>query len=102
MPDHVHVLLEAHDESSCLTHCIKLWKQRAGYSFRRTHDEYLWQDGYHDRVLRKDEDVLGTAAYILHNPVRRGLAVHWDEYPFSGSDVYSKEQFAEAVQTRTR
>ena len=98
MPDHAHVLLEAQDDTSCLTDCMKLWKQNTGYAFRRTHPEHLWQDGYHDRILRSDEDVLHVAAYILANPLRRGLVTRWDEYPFSGSDVYSKEAIAEAIQ----
>jgi putative transposase len=98
MPEHAHVLLEAQDESSCLADCIKLWKQRTGYWFRRTRGGYLWQDGYHDRILREDEDVLPVVAYILANPVRRGLVARWDEYPFSGSDVYSNEQITEAIQ----
>jgi putative transposase len=28
----------------------------------------LWQDGYHDRALRKEEDLQQIARYIVANP----------------------------------
>lgn len=62
------------------------------------HPGRLWQDGYHGRILRADEDVLHVVAYVVANPLRRGLAIRWDEYPFSGSDVYSKEAITDAIQ----
>ena len=29
--------------------------------------------GFHDRALRRDEDTLSTARYIVANPLRAGL-----------------------------
>jgi len=33
--------------------------------------------------LRKDEDLLKVAEYIVYNPVRKGLVEDWRDYPFS-------------------
>jgi hypothetical protein len=46
----------------------------------------LGQDGYWDRVLRPDEDVLPVADYIAMNPVRAGLVERPEDYPY----VFSK------------
>ena len=29
----------------------------------------IWQQGFHDRALRKDEDVIEVARYVIANPV---------------------------------
>jgi len=49
----------------------------------------LWQEGYYERVLRVSEDARWVARYIMGNPVRAGLAQTPDQYPFSGSDVWT-------------
>ncbi len=45
----------------------------------------LWQPSYYDHILRKDEDILSVAMYIVNNPVRKGLAKHFMDYEFIGS-----------------
>jgi hypothetical protein len=54
-------------------------------SLAQTRKLKLWQPSYYDHVLRKDEDTLNVARYILDNPVRKGLVKHFLEYGFSGS-----------------
>ena len=41
----------------------------------------LWQPGFYDHALRKDEDRLGTARYIVANPLRAGLVQRLGDYP---------------------
>lgn len=41
----------------------------------------LWQDGFHDRALRREEDVLPAARYIVANPLRAGLVSRVGDYP---------------------
>ena len=43
---------------------------------------------YYDHVLRKEEDKMSIALYILGNPVRRGQLEDCRAYPYSGSLVY--------------
>ncbi len=43
----------------------------------------LWQDGYFERVLRRDEDTPSVIDYVLANPMRAGLVERAVDYPFS-------------------
>jgi putative transposase len=98
MPDHVHVLLEGRTEGCELKPTIQLWKQMCGYEHRRAFAVPLWQTGYYDRVLRDEADTLAAAAYIVANPLRAGLAESVLEYPYCGSDRYTLDELAQAVQ----
>jgi REP element-mobilizing transposase RayT len=92
MPDHVHLLVEGTAADSDLRRFVKGAKQSSGRVHSRNHDGRLWDEGYHDRILRKDSDVRQIVRYILWNPVRAGLTTRPAQYPFVGSDVLSIEQ----------
>ncbi len=88
MPDHLHLLVEGVNEHSDLKNFIKEFKQKTGYWF--THEEAsagekLWQPGYYEHVLRKEEDTSEVLRYILNNPVRKELVAHYLDYQYSGS-----------------
>jgi len=88
MPDHLHLLVEGINPHSDLKKFIKDFKQRTGYWF--THEEAhagnkLWQPGYYEHVLRKEEDTNEIMRYILNNPVRKGMVEYYLDYPYSGS-----------------
>ena len=83
MPDHLHLLVQARDDGSFLRF-MKGFKQISGYRYRRSAMQPLWQKGYYDHVLRREEDVNQVAEYIMHNPVRAGLVDSPDKYPSSG------------------
>ncbi|MGB7814803.1 MAG: hypothetical protein WBL28_00460 [Methylotenera sp.] len=44
----------------------------------------IWQPGFYDHAIRKDEDIVAIARYIIANPIRAGLVKrvgdhpHWD------------------------
>jgi REP element-mobilizing transposase RayT len=84
MPDHVHLLLrDAHHSTQKF---IWRWKQATGYGWRQAgHPHPLWQRGYHDHILRLDEDPKAIAVYILMNPVQAGLVERVGEHPFTGA-----------------
>ena len=42
----------------------------------------IWAVAYHDRALRKEEDLLQVARYVVMNPVRAGLVARVGDYPF--------------------
>ncbi|WP_423251811.1 transposase, partial [Pseudomonas viridiflava] len=44
----------------------------------------VWQKGYHDRAIRREEDVLKAARYIVANPLRAGLVTNVGDFPFLG------------------
>ena len=85
MPDHMHALLEALTDDANFCDCVRIFKQRSAFHWKRNTGEVLWQRSYYDRVLREDEDTPAVARYILENPVRAGLVSSPLDYPFIGS-----------------
>ena len=94
MPDHVHLLVEGLTPRADLPRFISSFKQKSGFAFAKQRAARLWQDGYHDRILRSDETTLKVARYMLENPVRARLVLRFSDYPYSGSDRYSLEELA--------
>ena len=97
MPDHVHVFSVAASSDADFVAFVNLTKQLSSYYFKREFKRILWQDGFHDRVLREDEDSADVIAYIIMNPVRAGLVVSPTDYPFWDSETHSREQLLEFV-----
>jgi putative transposase len=89
MPDHVHLLLEGTSEGADLKEAMRIWKQISAHGWKARSRSLLWQSGYHDHVLRAEEDSCGVVGYILHNPVRAGLARSPSEYRWLGSLRYA-------------
>jgi len=98
MPDHLHLLIEGTADDADFKRFLARAKQLSAYAFSRAHGRRLWQEGGFERVFRGEESTIAVARYILENPIRAGLAAAIEEYPFSGSDVYSMRQFAEMLQ----
>ena len=88
MPDHFHLLVEGRDGGN-LIDFMKLFKQLAGYRYKRMFSRPLWQKGYHDHVLRREEDIGAVARYIPANPVRAELVEAMQDYPYSGGILFS-------------
>lgn len=92
MPDHLHFLVEGKVRSADLKRFISLFKQVTGYNYAQNKGQCfiaekkpkLWQPSFYDHVLREEEDLIDVARYILNNPVRKGLAIHYREYRHSG------------------
>ena len=87
MPDHIHLLVEGLSATTSLSRFMQLAKQLSGHAFLRPHHHLLWQSGYYDRVLRREEDTAQACAYIWGNPVRAGLVEQMADYAYSGSAV---------------
>ena len=82
MPDHLHWLLQLKDSRS-LSNCVNTVKS---YAARRINEERgregaIWQTGFHDHALRREEDLESVARYIVLNPVRAGLVRSVGHYP---------------------
>lgn len=81
MPDHLHWLLVLQRGS-----VSELMRRVKGRSARRINQlngrsGKLWQDGFHDRALRREEDILSAARYIVANPLRARLVARVGDYP---------------------
>ncbi len=79
MPDHLHWLMALGDKvplSVCMRNVKTLSALRVGRP--------IWQAGFHDHAVRREEDLPSLARYVVSNPVRAGLVVktgqyaHWD------------------------
>ncbi|MBV4504646.1 transposase [Pseudomonas sp. BW13M1] len=84
MPDHLHWLVELEDVT--LSTLMRYFKARSSQELHKVGGSStpVWQAGYHDRALRKEDDVVMVARYIIANPLRAGLVdsvgsySHWD------------------------
>ena len=93
MPDHLHLLVVGKHEKSELISFIKKFKQVTGFSYKQKIGRILWQKSFYDHILRKQENMIDCAEYILANPVREKIAERMRDYPYSGSLVYGDEIF---------
>jgi putative transposase len=85
-PDHLHLVLEGTSGSSDLRRFVEVSKQRVDYVFRtQLGIRSTWQEGYYERVLRCDEATEIVVRYVLENPVRAGLVMRAEDYPYSGA-----------------
>ncbi|MCF4995193.1 transposase [Pseudomonas syringae] len=81
MPDHFHWLIQLQRGSlgelmcqakSLSTRAVNKATERSGS---------LWQQGFHDRALRREEDLVKVARYVVANPLRAGLVEKLGNYP---------------------
>ena len=85
MPDHLHVLIEGQSDSADFRGFVALFRRRSSAALGAILPGNLWQNGYYERILRRDEDSISVCRYILNNPVRAGLVDEPSHYPFSWS-----------------
>ena len=101
MPDHVHViftpLIDAgKSEVFSLARITKGIKGTSAHLINRQRRESgkVWQEQSFDRVLRVSEKLDEKIAYILDNPVRKGLVSSSEEYRWLWVASVSKPSFA--------
>ena len=83
MPDHVHWLLQLGNGIS-LPLLVNRIKSASAREVNRLSERTgaLWDSGFHDHALRRDEEVKRVARYIIMNPVRAGPVKKAGDYPF--------------------
>ncbi len=81
MPDHLHWLFQLRkcslDEALCRL------KSRSGrnINLHLSNRGRLWQKGYFEQAVRREENLKAIARYIILNPVRAGLVQRVGDYP---------------------
>jgi len=82
MPDHVHWLLVLVDNTS-LSNVVQVAKSYSAHKINKILGckGKVWQAGFHDHAIRKEETLINVARYIVANPVRAGLCDRIGEYP---------------------
>jgi REP element-mobilizing transposase RayT len=82
MPDHMHLLVSVGDREP-LSLAIQRVKGLLSTALRtRLGDQRIWQPGFHDHALRREESLRDAARYIIANPLRAGLVAEVGQYPF--------------------
>ena len=89
MPDHVHLIFtplvdyEAMEVCS-LAEIMDAIKGASAHKINKVLGRHgrVWQAESFDHVQRSSESLDAKIAYVLANPVRRGLVQDWHEYPW--------------------
>jgi putative transposase len=83
MPDHWHGVVELGCGES-LAGLMNRIKSNSAREVRRASDAVtrVWADGFHDRAMRSDENLLAAARYVVLNPFRAGLVRRIRDYPY--------------------
>ena len=81
MPDHLHWLVKL--EGCTLDELMRRIKSNSARRINRRLGRTgpVWQQGYHDRALRREEDLQVAARYVVANPLRAGLVERLADYP---------------------
>ncbi|HTS16437.1 MAG TPA: transposase [Verrucomicrobiae bacterium] len=97
MPEHIHLLV-CGGADFALGEWVKLLKQclgkaicasRKGTPHRgvATPRERLWQEGFFDRLIRRDEKLADVWEYLCRNPLTAGLSTTPADWPYQGEIV---------------
>ena len=83
MPDHWHGLMVLNAEGD-LARSTGAAKAMTALKFNRAAGRSgpLWARGFHDRAVRRDQDLRLAARYLVANPLRAGLVDRVGDYPF--------------------
>lgn len=77
MPDHVHALLSFPPSNKAIKLLMSKWKEWTCKELG-----IVWQGDFFEHRLRHDESRRQKAAYILENPVRKGLVSRSEDWPY--------------------
>ena len=83
MPNHVHWLVSLGTTTSLsqLVASTKRFSSRRINLLRDRVGRRLWQSGFHDHAVRREEEVRQLARYVVANPLRAGLVKRLGDYP---------------------
>lgn len=83
LPDHLHIVLQlgtSEPLSKLMNRVKSLTARAAGIPGSMP----IWMRGFHDRALRREEDLGAVVRYVSANPLRAGLVAVGQAYPYLG------------------
>jgi len=82
MPDHFHWLMLL-SGSRALSVCVNTVKSLSSRRINQRLGRHgqVWQTGFYDRAIRRDDDLVRVARYIIANPLRAGIVETVCDYP---------------------
>ncbi|MGY4494221.1 REP-associated tyrosine transposase [Pseudomonas sp. TE3610] len=81
MPDHLHWIFALGDKSLGEVMCRLKARSSLGVNSYLGRKGRIWQKGFHDRALRKEDNLKQMARYVIANPLRAGLVNRIGDYP---------------------
>ena len=83
MPNHFHWLFSLTNDRVLLSvvGAVKSYSAKRLNEMYRRGQQQVWQRGFHDHALRRDEDVARVAGYIVSSTLRAGLFKRIGDYP---------------------
>ena len=81
MPDHCHWLVELRNKTLGELMCRIKSRSCVAVNLATRSTTRLWQKGYYDRALRKEDDLKAAARYLIKNPIRAQLTTRIGDYP---------------------
>ena len=88
MPEHVHLLVGEPAVSS-LSVALQVLKQQTSRKLKLKGQTHLWQRRYYDFNVWNHDKTVEKLKYMHRNPVRRGLAIKPEDWPWSSYRHYS-------------
>ena len=89
MPNHVHLVVVPEEQDSLarlFRHVHRHYSRRI--NFRENWKGHLWQERFHSFVM-DERYLLATVRYTELNPVRAGLCVHAQDWPWSSARAHT-------------
>ena len=85
MPDHIHLFIALPPTGTTLPKWVQMRRTVLGKELLRAGIEKPhWQEGFFDHVLRSDESYAQKWDYVRLNPVRAGLSIGPEGWPYQG------------------
>ncbi len=86
MPNHLHTLIESFQGFS-IGNIVKSWKSYTGNraNLYLNRQGRFWQVDYYDRYIRDSNHFYNCIKYIENNPVKAGLCLHPEDWPWSSA-----------------
>ena len=83
MPDHLHTVIQLGQDQTLpkVMHSLKTFTARQ-INEQRGERSTVWQEGYYDHGIRKDESLNEIIRYCYESPVRQGLVKQAKDYPY--------------------
>jgi len=106
IPNHVHVLIQPKNK---LGKIVQSWKSYTGrWALNRNAalglgvpGKKFWMREYWDRFIRNENHLIQVVDYIHENPVKAGLCVKAEDWPWSSARFYVKNKSGNAGDTGT-
>jgi len=87
MPDHLHMVVSL-PSGLKLGRVMQLIKGRFSNRYHRATggDGNLWQERYHERTLRTEQQLITAIEYVHGNPMKAGIVSQLEDFPWSSAN----------------